>query len=236
MDLVSEIHAAVKRAEKMGFHEHDSKVAALKSMSTQYQKKGKLTDNQQRYMNSLLKKFSEEELKKFQEWEQEWRTDEHIRERGDIISKYYIAQGSWFMGIAQKVQSCLNGVGNENLKEDVPNFYQFHRMTLNEYAEKVWKSHTAPLIWNEGDLVSVRSSAKVEGYTYQLRQQGININNNPCLVLGINAGVIQNAVTYNEKTGGARWISINPIGTTHIFQVMEKDLKKYRQPKKQSKK
>ena len=227
MDLISEINEAIKRAADMGFFEADRRVRALQSMKEQYEKKGTLTGAQENYLKSMLRKFSEEERTKFIQWKHDWKNDKHVRERGDIISKYYIAQGSWFTSVARVVQDNLKGI-----TEQVPDFHQFHRMTLNEYAEKVWKSHVAPLIWNVGDLVSVRASASVEGFTYQIRRQGVDINSSPCLVLEVNAGTIQNAITYNEKTGGARWVSINPIGTTHVFQVMEKDLKKYRQPKK----
>ena len=230
MNLISEINEAVKRAAEMGYYEADRRIQALESMKDQYQKKGTLSTAQEHYLKSLLRKFSAEECNKFKQWCNDWKNDEHVRERGNIISKYYMAQGSYFLTVARVVQDNLKG-----LTEQVPDFHQFHRMTLNEYAEKVWKSHIAPLVWKEGDLVSVRASAKIHGYTYQLKQHGIDVSNNPCLVLEVGSGVIQNAVKYDEKRGGARWVSINPIGTTHIFQVMEKDLKKYRQPKRSRK-
>ena len=104
-------------------------------------------------------------------------------------------------------------------------------MLFNEYADKVWASHKAPLIWKAGDLVCCRATSKVTGFTYQIRREGVNVNSDPCMVIETNSKPISNAIKHNEKTGGARWCAINPIGTTHIFHVMEKDLKKYRQPK-----
>jgi hypothetical protein len=196
-----------------------------------YRKRSSLTTGQERYLESLLKKFSEGERDKFIEWKYDWETNEHIRERGDIISKYYIAQGNYFLQIARVVQDNLKGITDQ-----VPDFYQFHRMTLNEYAEKVWKSHTAPLRWNVGELVMVRSAAKIEGWTYELRAEGVELKTHPCMVVEVNSSPISNTAAWDEKRGGCRWVSVNPIGTNHTFSVMERDLKNYRVPKKRKKK
>ena len=227
MDLVSEINDALKRAEQMGFYEADKNVRALESMKEQYQKRGNLTKAQENYLHSLLRRFSEVECVKFMQWKHDWENDEHVRERGDVISKYYLANSSWFISVARVVQDNLKG-----LTEEVPNFHQFHRMTLNEYAEKVWKSHTAPLRWNLGELVQVRSAAKVEGYTYNLRAEGVNLRTDPCMVIEVDPVPISNSATWDEKKGGCRWVTINPVGSTHLFNVMEKDLKVYRKPKR----
>jgi hypothetical protein len=231
MDLVSEISGAIDRAAEMGFYEPDRRVRALQSMKEQHETKGYLSDAQKRYLQSLLRKFSIEERDKFLAWKEDWEKDEHIRERGDVISKYYIAQGSWFISVARVVQDNLKG-----LTEQIPDFYQFHKMTLNEYAEKVWSSHSSKHRWSVGDLVCCRSDARIDGWTYQIKAQGIDVNKDPCMVLESGCKPITNASKYDEKRGGCRWVSINPVGTTHIFQVMEKDLKIYRQPKKRSKK
>ena len=108
------------------------------------------------------------------------------------------------------------------------------RMINNEYADKVWQSYKAPHKWKIGELVCCRSNAKIHGFTYMIRQQDININKDPCMVLESGSKPITNATKCDEKRGGCRWVSINPIGTNHIFHVMEKDLKIYRQPKKKT--
>ena len=188
-----------------------------------------LSARQHNYLCSLMNTFSDEALTKAENWGMEWKTNKEVRERADVISKYYIAQSGWFMDIARKVHNHLNGTGNP---EYVPDFHMFHRMILNEYADKVWQSHKAPHRWSVGELVCCRSGANIDGWTYQIKSEGINVNKDPCMVIKSGSRPISNATKYDEKRGGCRWVSINPIGTNFIFNVMEKDLKIYRQPKK----
>ena len=188
-----------------------------------------LTVNQVNYLNSLMDTFSDENLAKQENWAIEWKSNQDIREKADIISKYYIAQNGWYMDIARRVQDCLSGVRS---KDYVPDYHLFHRMISNEYATKVWQSHIAPHRWKAGELVCCRANAKIDGWTYNIRTQGINVNKDPCMVIQSGSRPISNASKYDEKRGGCRWVSINPIGTSYIFNVLEKDLKIYRQPKK----
>ncbi len=228
IERASKIYSLCPRVSYMA-----RKLKILKDLRSQMiaNKDRDLSPRQVDYLNSLMANFSKEELDKQENWTTEWQTNQSLRERADIISKYYIAQSGWFMEIAREVQDHLSGVGS---KEYVPDFHMFHRMTLNEYAEKVWKSHEAPHRWEAGQLVCCRANAKIDGWTYQIRAEGINVNKDPCMVIESNSRAISNASKYDEKRGGCRWVSINPIGTTHIFHVMEKDLKIYRQPKKKS--
>jgi hypothetical protein len=232
---VKQINETIKRARKLYPNQcyMGRRLNVLRSIKEQMEPpyNRTLSESQVRYLKSLMASFSDEDLTKAENWTEEWKGNKELRERGDIISKYYIANNSWFMEIARTVQRNLQDEANPT-----PDFHMFHKMILNEYADKVWQSYTGKHIWNVGDLVCCRATAKVDGWTYQLRREGINLNSDPCMVLEADSKPITNATKYNEKTGGCRWISINPIGTTHIFQVMEKDLKKYRQPKKRSKK
>ena len=125
-----------------------------------------LSPRQVNYLGSLMANFSKEELDKQENWATEWHTNQELRRKADVISKYYIAQRGWFMDIARKVQDHLNGMGS---KKYVPDFHLFHRMTLNEYAEKVWKSHEAPHRWKAGELVCCRANARTDGWHYYNR-------------------------------------------------------------------
>jgi hypothetical protein len=236
---IEQIDEAIKRASKIYAgrpltNYMVGKLSTLKDLRNRAANEDKdLSPRQIDYLNSLMNNFSKEELDKQANWVTEWRTNQDLRERADIVSKYYIAQRGWFMDIARKVCDHLNGMGS---KEYVPDFHMFHRMILNEYAEKVWKSHKSAHRWKAGELVCCRSGAKFDGWTYQIRAEGININKDPCMVIESGSKPISNAAKHDEKRGGCRWVSVNPIGTTYIFHVMEKDLKTYRQPKKRSKK
>ena len=207
------------------------KLAILKNLRDQMASEDySLSSAQVNFLGNLMEAFSEEEMEKAQSWSEKWNTDEKIRLRGDIISKYYIAQHGWFMDIARTVQRSLSGK-NEGL---APDYHMFHKMVSNEYAKKVWDSYKSPHRWAIGDLVCCRANAKIDGYTYLIRQQGIDVNKDPCMVLKSGSRPISSASKYDEKRGGCRWVSINPIGTTHVFNVMEKDLKAYKQPKKKA--
>ena len=218
---IKQINETIKRARKLYPNQcyMGRRLNVLRSLKDQMEPPygRKPSESQIRYLRSLMASFSDENLTKAENWAEEWKNNKELRKRGDVISKYYIANRSWFMEIARTVQSNL-----QNETNPIPDFHMFHKMILNEYADKVWQSHTGAPIWDIGVLVCCRANANVDGWTYQ--------------ILEVDTVPITNAAKYNEKTGGCRWISINPIGTTHIFQVMEKDLKKYRRPKKRSKK
>ena len=228
----TEIDNTIDRASKVYANNRYMirKVNVLKDLRDKLRNTGdkELTVRQHNFLCSLMNTFSDEVLTKAENWAKDWNTDKELRERADVISKYYIAQGSWFMEIANTVQRSLTSPAS-NI---VPDFYLFHKMTLNEYAEKVWKSHKSPHRWETGQLVCCRSNAKIDGWTYQIRREGIDVTKDPCIVLESDSRPISNASKYDEKRGGCRWVSINPIGTSYIFNVMEKDLKIYRQPKK----
>lgn len=230
-----QIDLTITRASKISFDKNTymkNKLNILIDLRSKMNNPSKpLTDAQINFFNSLMATFSDESLTREENWSTEWDNNSEIRERADVVSRYYIAQKGWFMEIARDIQKILQ---NEDLDLGPPDWAMTERMTNNKYAEKVWQSHTGNHIWKAGDLVCCRANAKIDGFTYMTRQQGVNMSKDPCMVLESGSKPISNATKYDEKRGGCRWVSINPIGTTHIFHVMEKDLKTYRQPKKKT--
>ncbi len=190
-----------------------------------------LSDAQVNFVNSLMKTSDNETLDQEENWEHEWNNNAEIRERADVVSKYYIAQSGWFMDVARDIQRIFE---NPDLELDPPDWGMAKRMLYNPYADKVWQSHKGPHRWKAGELVCCRANARTDGWRYYDRVEGINIHKDPCMVIKSGSKPISNATKYDEKRGGCRWVSINPIGSNHIFHVMEKDLKVYRQPKKKT--
>ena len=227
-----QINETIERASKI-YNKHSymgMKLTVLKDLRRQMISKSNkdLSPAQARYLNSLMGMFTDEILTKAESWAGKWDTDKNLRERGDVISKYYIANKSWFLEIAATVQQSLT-------KGDVtPDFHMFNKMVFNEYAEKVWQSHNSKHRWAVGSLVCCRANANISGWTYQIRADGIDVYKDPCMVIKSGSMPISSAAKYDDKRGGCRWVSINPIGTNYIFHVMEKDLKVYRQPKKKT--
>jgi len=228
---IEQIDEAIRRASELSLAEISylgRKLDVLKDLRNKMeQKERSLSAAQINYLNNLMKAFSEDTLSRAEKWETEWKTNKSLRERVDVVSKYYIAQKSWFMSIAQSVQRILQSKD----ETEIPEWHLVDRMINNEYAEKVWESHSGEHIWQAGDLVCCRTSAKIDGFVYMMRALDIDINKDPCLVLESGSMPISSAVKYDKKRGGCRWVAINPVGTGDILHVMEKDLKKYRQPK-----
>ena len=232
---IEQIDTTIKRASKVSFSKNSymkRKLDILKDLRSKMDNPPRpLSDAQINFINNLMETFNDETLDREENWATEWSNNAKLRERADVISKYYIAQKSWFMDIARDIQKILQ---NEDLPLGPPDWAMTERMINNEYANKVWQSHTGKHIWKAGDLVCCRANAKVDGFTYMIRVQGFSLYREPSLVLKSGSQPISSASKYDEKRGGCRWVSINPIGTNHVFHVMEKDLKKYRQPKKKT--
>ncbi len=227
-----QIDLTISRASKISFDKNaymKRKLNILKDLRSKMNNPSKpLSGSQINFLNNLMAAFSDETLTREENWASEWKTNAEIRERADVVSKYYIAQKGWFMDISSDIQRILKDTG---LDLDPPDWSMTERMIYNEYAEKVWQSHKAPHRWNPGELVCCRSNAKTSGWQYYYGD-GIDINKDPCMVIESGSKPISNATKYDERRGGCRWVAINPIGSNHIFHVMEKDLKIYRQPKK----
>ena len=232
-----QIDSTITRASKISFEKNTymkGKLNILKDLRSKMGNPSKpLSDAQVNYLNSLMNTFSDETLTREENWTHEWNNNEEIRERADVISKYYIAQKGWFMEVARDIQRIFE---NDDLELDPPDWSMTERMMYNDYANKVWESHKAPHRWSAGELVCCRTNARTDGWHYYNRVEGLNIHKDPCMVIKSGSKTISNASKYDEKRGGCRWVAINPIGSNHVFHVMEKDLKIYRQPKKKAKK
>jgi len=208
------------------------KLSALESIAHQlFNTEMVLTTNQERYLAAIMDgHLSTDALKQLEDWEVSWSTNHKIREQGDVISQYYLSQNGWFLTAAKQIQKSL-----KDPTAPAPEYGLYYRMVNNEYAEKVWESHTAEHRWKAGELVCCRHSAKIINFRYRI---GIDVTKDPCMVIESGSRPISHASKHDKKRGGCRWVSINPIGTSYIYHVMEKDLKVYRAPKtkKRSKK
>ena len=227
-----QIDSTIARASKISFEKNTYMKGKLNILKDLRSKMGNpLSDAQINFLNSLMATFSDEKLTKAENWQSEWRTNSELRERADVISKYYIAQKGWFMEVARDIQRILE---NPNSNSGPPDWGMTERMMYNDYADKVWESYKAPHRWKAGELVCCRANARTDGWHYYNRVEGLNVHKDPCMVIESGSKPISNATKYDEKRGGCRWVAVNPIGSNHIFHVMEKDLKIYRKPKKKT--
>ena len=58
-----------------------------------------LTEPQINYLNSLMEVFSDKMLDEEENWSTEWNSNPELREKADVVSKYYIAQRGWYANV-----------------------------------------------------------------------------------------------------------------------------------------
>ena len=234
---IEEIDKIITRAIKISWAPDGYMVKRLNVLMDLRSKMGNpnkpLSEAQINYLDNLMEVFSHETLDEEENWSTEWNSNPDLREKADVVSKYYIAQKGWFMQIAQDIQRILK---SEELVLEVPDWNMTNRMINNEYAKKVWENYMAPHRWSAGELVCCRANARTDGWGYFLRTAGINVFGDPCMVIESGSKPISSATKHDKKKGGCRWVAINPIGTSQVFHVMEKDLKAYKQPRNKRKK
>jgi hypothetical protein len=233
----NKIDLTIERASKISFNKNSymrRKLETLKDLREKMNNPERpLSVGQINYVNSLMETFSDKTLDEEENWVSEWESNPKIRERADVVSKYYISQKGWFLDVAKDIQRIM---GTDSPSLEAPDWAMTDRMLYNDYAKKVWANHVAPHRWKAGELVCCRANARTEGWGYFNRTEKVDVYKDPCMVIESGSKPISNATKYDEKRGGCRWVSINPIGTAHIFHVMEKDLKIYRQPRNKGEK
>ena len=233
-----QIAKSIEIAHKMN-SEREMRVMA--DMKTQLEARGHLSDRQWDYLESLLSKYSDETLKEFHDFKNRFTNDEDFRQRAAVVADYYIHSGGGYFrktAFKTKVSLGFKEEGKDIPDQHLPDFGSFYRMFNNEYADKVWFSHTQPPVYSAGDLVMIRSTGvnRIWGQRKRIheKEEGIeNLNSHPCLIIKVNSSPIANAIKYKTKQGGARVYRVMPIGTDIMYEVMECDLKKNRMPKAQ---
>ena len=119
----------------------------IESVIGQLEKGYKISHNQERIIKRCFDKTSEDEMKKFEEWESKY--DDKKRKIAKIIAEYYTEAG-YFTNWAAKI---LANPDTYILPEKT-----WVKMCENKYAKKVLANMEAPKLFEIGGLATVRKA------------------------------------------------------------------------------
>lgn len=179
------------------------------SFETFYGKKGFLTEKQYQLLQKFAAEFSQEKLDADAVWRSNF-TDE-MRNNLNIVCKYYKNTG-YFSSIVREWEKDIAYIPSEQ---------QYQKICQNTYAKKVIETHKAPTIFNNGDLVGLRSTFSPSSLRIP-DNGGRRIRGYPKPPLFI----VDNKVLRDDTY---RYCLVFPISDPEgLVLVREKDLKKYK--------
>ena len=199
----------------------------LKSIMGQVQHNKTLSEKQKNHLCRIESACSDEVLEASKEWRNNY--DSELREIAVICAEYYtnhpdLTQRYW-TNIASKVLKDKEG---HNLSK-----YEFTRMCMNPYADKVIQAHNSLPKFTPGQMVQVRTTNRLDmapeynegqkttNTRYKLHRKAARGERVLALVVKSNARSI-----YRAAKGGKVY-SILPVGPgiEHPIFACEKDLK-----------
>jgi len=199
-----------KRLENLKNNEQylsDWEKGFVESVTEQFNKRGNLSPRQLEFVVKFEEKISPESILAHQTWEVLYRDEK----RGDaiIVAKYYQETG-YFRGLATQILT----------EEDfIPTEAQWSKMCNNKYAKKVLAEHKAEAKYPNASLVQLRATAD---WRYSN-----SIGDAFCTV--IQSGEQVGSITSAAK--GAKLYKILPFGSSKVYTVEERHLKKARKSK-----
>jgi len=188
-------------------------------------KAGPLSSTQMMYLERMYNKYSMEEIKKKEEFAQNY--SEELRIIALRCARYYDGQNPRYYGnIVDKV---LNDPSSHTL-----NYNEFNKMCNNKYAKKILAAYDAPHKFSSGDMVQIRSSNRIDiantnaknGHVAKGTRATTRLANKICMVLEADSKPI------TRPAKGARIYKILIIDETSPIYAHESDLKKVRRSKK----
>tara|TARA_Y100001970_G_scaffold178399_1_gene217232 strand:+ start:1160 stop:1924 length:765 start_codon:yes stop_codon:yes gene_type:complete len=237
------IQKTIEAAEKLG----NKRDAYTLNSFLRHRQKRKLTYRQEDFLKKLIERNDEAALKaladKNAEWEREWRTNDELRAKAEVIANYYLTTAYYNSPARRVIQwrkiesftAHSEEEKNELYATCLPPERQLMSMVNNKYANKVWQSHIAEPKWKVGDMVAIRKTYKgtlgfgdnIATRHYVARVRGVPMYDElSYMVIAVDSKPIDEALKYNEKTGGCRYYKLLPIGHPTPVDVMECNLKK----------
>jgi hypothetical protein len=187
-------------------------------------KSGTLSSSQMMYLERMYNKYSMEEIKKKEEFEQNYSV-EH-RQTATRCANYYADQyPPYYDSIVAKVLNDPEG--------HVLSYSEYNKMCNNKYAKKILACYEQEAVYSVGDFVQIRATNRVdiantnqkEGHMPR-RRVCSQLANKFCMVLEVNAKPITRAAK------GARVYKVLITDEAQPIYAHESDLKKARRPKK----
>ena len=187
-------------------------------------KSGPLSSAQMMYLERMYNKYSMEEIKKKEEFEQNY--SDHHRDIAIKCAQYYAVQyPPYYDAIVEKVL--------DEPQRHILSFNEFNKMCNNKYAKKILACYEEEAKYGVGDFVQIRATNRVDiANTNQKkghmprRSVCSTMANKFCMILEVNAKPITRAAK------GARVYKILIIDEAQPIYAHESDLKKARGKKK----
>ena len=249
MTTIAEIKSVREIALELG---NTDDASILDDFITYHERRGEISNGQERFFHSIEKRNSPELIEASKNFLKTLK-DPKVKPEIMAVCKYYNQGKYWRQrDIASKILAWYTA---EDLKVEeqeapevaLPSYSDFAYIFENKYALKIRENVCAPHLWNVGDLVQIRKSSSGEvreanstpysedlvGGLRSREGQCRNTNNQdipylwdtPCTIIEITDNVGR-PMNYNEKRGGTRYYKLLALGRAHVFQAMERDLKK----------
>ena len=180
----------------------------LNSMLDQATRRGRLSEKQVKFYESIASNYTENALADKREWEATF-VDKKLEDLR-IVARYYKKQGTYFLALAEKILS------DEGY---IPNHSQYRKLCENKYAQKVLAAHNDKPKYEQGQLVTFRSSA---GAAERRCGDGYLKPTVPMMVIAVDAAPVTSAAR------GAKKYKLLPVGKAETLIVEERHIMKAR--------
>ena len=187
-------------------------------------KSGPLSSAQMMYLERMYNKYSMEEIKKKEEFEQNY-SDEH-RDIAVKCAQYYADQyPPYYDAIVEKTLKDPQG--------HILTYSEYNKMCNNKYAKKILLCYEEQVKYSVGDFVQIRATNRVDIANTNQKEGHVprrsicsKMANKTCMILQVNAKPITRAAK------GARLYKILVTDETLPIYAHESDLKKIKGKKK----
>jgi len=142
-------------------------------------------------------------------WVESYKNDPTLRDDAIVAAHYYQTTG-YFRSTANAI------IGDEAF---VPTYSQYNKMVKNKYAQKVLAAHNDKPKYEQGQLVTFRSSA---GAAERRCGDGYLKPTVPMMVIAVDAAPVTSAAR------GAKKYKLLPVGKAETLIVEERHIMKAR--------
>lgn len=183
----------------------------LYSIRRQFVRKGELSFGQRNWFTSIEAKYSQEELQAEEAWRQAF--GEEQRQEAIRVADYYAKNPPYYSQYIERV--------HQNPDSFILSRKEWARFCENKYAWKVRQSYKEDLKYDQGSLVQIRKSNRLDLANYN------TMSKLAAKTLGDKVAVVlkQDALPVTRAAKGSRVYQILVVGETSPIMAHESDLK-----------
>jgi hypothetical protein len=130
--------------------ENNSDIDFLKSLLSNLEKWGTLTERQSGALDRIEYLSSPAGIQEVEDWKEEYHSGH--KEKAKVVAGYYLKSGHYFRDMATRIQT----------EEDyTPSKKAYKAMVENKYSKKVLKEYNREPQYQKGEIVQIRESANL---------------------------------------------------------------------------